>query len=92
MDASSTENAADETEFILLGDALRQEGINQQTQYASRHLTGVGEAALLSEGLRYDLSGFANGGDYHSIRIHPDDAAEFARRLRAHYSALGVKV
>jgi hypothetical protein len=61
-----------------------------QSQYASRHLTGLADD--LGQGLRVDLSGYAHGGDYHSISIHRDDAAEFAGRLRAHWHPRGLKI
>lgn len=71
-------------EWVLLGD-VDQEGLNMQSQYLSRYLTNeaIGNAPFLAEGLRVDLSGYRNGGNYHAIRIHRDDAAEFIRRVKA---------
>lgn len=73
-------------QMIRLGEALRQQEISMQTQYASRYLTGL-SGVQLGEGLQVDLAGYENGGDYHAILIDAEDAAIFAERLRAHQLA-----
>ena len=62
--------------WVLIGDVKNR--LNMQSQYLSRYLTGVGGYSTVSEGIRW-----ANPqpGNYHAIRIHPDDVDEFVRRV-----------
>lgn len=76
---------ADELDrFVSLGDVSRRE-LGMQAQYASRYVTGecpdeypdVASDESFGEPLRV----FGNSGDYHSLMIHSDDAAEFVERV-----------
>lgn len=75
--------------MIRLGEALREHGVNMQTQYASRYLTGMSEFQFGND-LRVDLTGYENGGDYHAILIHKDDAPIFCKRVNDHRAKLGL--
>jgi antitoxin component of MazEF toxin-antitoxin module len=63
-------------DYIDFGDFCRRE-CDIQCQYGSHYLTGLAGYPNLGEGLRYT----GNGGDYHPIRIHKDDAPVFKERL-----------
>lgn len=63
-------------DYIDFGDYCRKE-IGIQCQYGSFYLRGIAGYPNLGEGLRYS----GNSGDYHSIRIHKDDAPIFKKRL-----------
>lgn len=62
--------------MMSLGDVARQV-LQQQAQYVSYYLTGIAGYPKLGDGLRIQSDGF----NYHSNRIHKDDAAEFVRRV-----------
>lgn len=62
--------------MVSLGDVARQV-LHQQAQYVSYYLTGIAGYPKLGNGLRIQSDGF----NYHSNRIHKDDAAEFVRRV-----------
>ncbi len=71
--------------FVNFGDIARGE-CNQQCQYASEYAYGVCGKPNLGEGLRFER--FEEGkNNYHDLRIHIDDAAEFVRRYLAHRAA-----
>jgi hypothetical protein len=65
-----------EDEYIDFGDFCRKE-VGIQCQYGSHYLCRLPGYPNLGEGLRYT----GNGGDYHSIRIHKDDAPIFKGRM-----------
>jgi hypothetical protein len=76
---------ADAHGFIRFGDlAIRV--LDQQCQYASRHLDGRCGDAMLATGLR--LQG--DPWDYHSVLIHRDDAQAFIDRYVAHQASRGT--
>ena len=77
----------DENGMVLLGE-VSHDFLNQQTQYASRYLTGLGSTPNLSEGLRADTS--AMGGNYHAYTIHKDDIVEFVARVRQYRWNVGA--
>lgn len=54
-----------------------------QNQYASRFIDGRLDSANLGAGLRFS----GDPSDYHFVRIHKDDHAEFHRRVK-HYMKL----
>jgi hypothetical protein len=89
-EAWAQESAA-ENSFIYLREVVSDHDINMQVQYLSRYLTGMAETDL-SQGLRVDLSEYESGGNYHAVKIHQDDAAEFARRVKEHRQSLGAPV
>lgn len=60
--------------------------IGRQSQYTSRYVDGRLGYPNLGEGLRFK----GDPADYHSLRIHQDDIAEFARRVFEHTDALGL--
>lgn len=63
--------------YSCFGDFAR-DSLGEQCQYASRHIDGRMEGyEALGEGLRFQNVG---SGDYHDIRIHRDDMAEFGGR------------
>lgn len=63
--------------YSCFGDFARN-SLGEQCQYASRHIDGRMDGyEALGEGLRFQNVG---SGDYHSIRIHRDDMAEFGGR------------
>ncbi len=69
---------SDEKGFVSFGDVSRGE-LNKQSQYGSRYVNGFnGEYPNLGEGLRFD----GDPDDYHSLKIHRDDIAEFVRRFK----------
>lgn len=73
----SEKHPADENGFVSFGDVSRGE-LRKQAQYGSRYVDGFqGEYPSLGEGLRFEGS----PDDYHSLRIHKDDIAEFVRRF-----------
>lgn len=67
---------ADNDGMVSLGDVARQV-LQQQAQYVSYYLTGVAGYPKLGDGLRIQSDGF----NYHSNRIHKDDAVEFVQRV-----------
>jgi hypothetical protein len=77
----------DEDGMVLLGE-VSHDFLNQQTQYASRYLTGMGNTPNLSEGLRTDTS--AMGHNYHAFTIHKDDIVEFVARVRQYRWNIGA--
>lgn len=58
-----------------------------QNQYAARHVRGDHGSANLGEGLRFRLGAYERHGDYHDIRIHIDDLAEFHERVLRHQTS-----
>lgn len=67
--------------FISFGDVSRNI-LHQQCQYGSKYINGVVRGyPKLGEGLRFNGG---EGGDYHSIGIHPEDIEEFVRRMYAY--------
>jgi hypothetical protein len=76
---------ADENGFVDFGDIARGE-LRQQSQYASRYLNGKMEGyPNLGDGLRFE----GDPLNYHSLRIHKDDIAEFVQRVTSHKKASG---
>lgn len=71
-------NGGSGDEFVSFGDVARGQ-LDQQCQYASRWVGGRHGWPDLSAGLRFD----GDPVDYHSLRIHRDDVAEFVARARA---------
>jgi hypothetical protein len=70
---------ADEDGFVDFGEVSRQL-LGKQSQYGARYLFGAfGEYPNLGENLR--IKGRLD--NYHFIRIHKDDVAEFIRRYKA---------
>lgn len=66
-------------EFGLVAHGL----LKQQSQYASRYIDGViGDSPNLGEGLRFK----GDPRDYHFVKIHKDDIAEFVKRVREYKS------
>ena len=65
--------------YIDFGDYCRKT-VGIQCQYGSFYLTGVAGYPNLGMGLRY----IGDAGDYHSIRIHKDDAEIFRKRMEDH--------
>ena len=72
-------------EYVDFGDVSRQQ-LGEQCQYGSRYIDGYLEGwPNLGEGLRfkgYDSNGRVN--NYHEMKIHKDDVAEFVRRVKAY--------
>ena len=76
---------ADGNGFVDFSDIARGE-LRQQSQYASRYVDGKMEGyPNLGEGLRFE----GDPSDYHSLRIHKDDLAEFVQRVISHKKASG---
>lgn len=71
------------SEYISFGDLSRSE-MGLQAQYGSRYIHGkVGGYPNLAEGLRVE----GDPLDYHSLRMHVDDASTFIQRYREHGEA-----
>lgn len=71
---------ADEEGFVNFGEVSRRL-LDIQAQYGSRYVDGAfGEYPNLGDGLRIK----GNSDDYHNLRIHEDDIAEFVRRYNAY--------
>jgi len=69
---------SDENGFVSFGDVSRGE-LQKQSQYGSRYVDGMAEEyPSLGDGLRFE----GTPDDYHSLRIHKEDIAEFVRRYR----------
>jgi hypothetical protein len=69
---------ADEEGFVRFGDVSRRFIENEQVQYTSRFLNGVGgQRPNLAKGLRIKEGPMKS---YHTVRIHRDDIPEFVRR------------
>lgn len=67
--------------FISFGDVSRNI-LQQQCQYGSMYIDGVVRGyPKLGGGLRFNGG---EGGNYHSIGIHPEDIEEFVRRMYAY--------
>lgn len=76
---SHERDKSDADGFVRFGKiAIEQCG--EQCQYASRAIDGVHGAPNLGEGLRFK----GDPRDYHNVRIHKDDVAEFVRRYKAY--------
>ncbi len=76
--------------FVNLGDIARGE-LKRQTQYVSAFADGLDpERPFLGQGLRFAsmLNKRTGGatGNYHSYRIHAEDAEEFLKRVEEYYS------
>lgn len=71
-------------DYVGFGDIARGQ-IGMQCQYASRYVHGVGDYPNLGVGLRFT----GTNADYHSMKIHKDDVAEFVRRMKEHRSSMG---
>ncbi len=64
--------------YLEFGDIAR--GMcGMQAQYCARYVDGSGDYPNLGQGLR-----IINNDDWYAIKVHRDDAAEFARRVNAH--------
>ncbi len=72
----------DENDFVNFGDVAL--GIlNKQSQYASRYVDGrIDDRPNLGKGLRFE----GDPADYHFLKIHKDDIAEFIKRVREYQS------
>lgn len=62
-------------DYINFGDFARKE-LSMQCQYASYYISGIAGYPKLSNGLRIE----GNLWDYHSLKIHKDDAMIFKER------------
>jgi hypothetical protein len=72
--------------YVRLGDVAV--GIlHGQCQYVSRYVGGRHGSPDLGDGLRFK----GDPADYHSMRIHADDVAEFVERVLAHERAIGMR-
>jgi hypothetical protein len=69
---------AEDEDYIDFGDFSRRV-LKQQCQYGSRYLSGIGGYPNLSEGLRVK----GKVSDYHSLKIHKDDAVILKKRVDA---------
>lgn len=69
--------------YVDFGDVSRQQ-LGEQCQYGSRYIDGrIDGYPNLGHGLRfkgYDSNGRIN--NYHDMKIHRDDVAEFVRRVK----------
>ena len=75
--------APDENGFISFGEMSRLE-LRQQCQYGSRYVYGDGASyPNLGRGLRFENYEMGRN-DWHSLRIHVGDVAEFLLRYHAH--------
>jgi len=64
--------------FVFFGDIARK-FLNSQCQYASRYIDGAIEGyPKLGDDLRFK----GETHNYHNIKIHKDDVAEFIRRYK----------
>ena len=68
---------ADEEGFVPFGDVARSL-CDEQCQYVSRYIDGRHGAVNLGNRLRFA----GDPSDYHFVRIHHEDVAEFVRRYR----------
>lgn len=73
---SAAQNVA---RFVSFGDVARDQ-LGMQCQYAARYVGGRHGATNLSEHLRI----VGRPEDYHDLRIHEADIAEFVHRVREH--------
>lgn len=82
MTEDKVEDYADDT-YVDFGDVSRQK-LGEQCQYGSRYIDGyIPGWPNLGDGLRftgYDSNGRIN--NYHDMKIHHDDVAEFVRRVK----------
>lgn len=68
-------------DYLNFGDLVRCK-LGLQCQYASRYVDGKIEGwDNLGEGLRFK----GNTNNWHSLRIHKDDAYEFLKRVRQNW-------
>jgi hypothetical protein len=88
-------SADNSTEWVEVGDIARHQ-FNDQCQYMSRYLTGIGGQPRLGDDLRWHggdpdtlFRQLGPGGDYHSLRIHRDDVDTWVQRVNDHRRATG---
>jgi hypothetical protein len=72
-------------DFVSFGDVARDQ-IGEQCQYISRYVNGQPGRPNLGEGLRIAGDPF----DYHFLKIHKDDVAEFVDRVKQHRTNMGI--
>lgn len=69
---------ADKNGFVSFGDVSRRL-MGKQAQYGAKYVDGAfGEYPKLGDGLRIE----GDSDDYHNLKIHKDDVAEFVRRYK----------
>ncbi len=80
MEKNFEHNAESEIgkDYIPFGEIARDQ-LGLQGQYASRYVHGRGEDyPNLGVGLRF----IGNPDNYHTLKIHPEDVAEFVKRVK----------
>jgi len=68
---------SDNKNYINFGDFARRE-LHMQSQYASHYADGIGGAPDFGKDLRIHRG---RPGDYHTYKIHKDDAPIFKKRV-----------
>lgn len=75
-----------EEDYVNFGDVARKD-LGMQCQYASRYHGGVHGSPNLTQGLRVT----GTPSDYHSMKIHKDDVAEFVKRVKKYRVDAGIE-